>query len=111
MLRFIISLFSGLSLLGLTACNEPTARSGQVTATGVAQIGGTYELVNQDGQTVTDQTFIGKSQLIYFGFSYCPDVCPLALQKLGAVSLASHCGVPRSVGENNFERCVETLIS
>ena len=85
MLRFLVSSLSGLSFLVLAACSEPTARSGQVTATGIGQIGGTYELVNQDGETVTDQSFIGKPQLIYFGFSYCPDVCPLALQKLGAV--------------------------
>lgn len=86
MLRFIISTVLGLSLLGLSGCGEePTARSGQVTATGIAQIGGAYELVNQHGETVTDQSFVGKPQLIYFGFSYCPDVCPLALQKVGAV--------------------------
>lgn len=86
MLRFLISALLGVSCLVLSACGEqPTARSGQVTATGIAQIGGTYELLNQEGETVTDQSFIGKPQLIYFGFSYCPDVCPLALQKLGAV--------------------------
>ena len=86
MLRFLISAVFGISCLSLNACGEqPTARSGQVTATGIAQIGGAYELLNQDGETVTEQSFIGKPQLIYFGFSYCPDVCPLALQKLGAV--------------------------
>lgn len=86
MLRFLVSAIAGISFLTLNACGEqPTARSGQVTATGIAQIGGAYELVNQDGEAVTDQSFIGKPQLIYFGFSYCPDVCPMALQKLGAV--------------------------
>lgn len=52
------------------------------------QIGGPFELVNQDGQTVTEQDFLGKYLLVYFGFSYCPDVCPTDLAILGeAVSL------------------------
>lgn len=83
MFRFFAVLYFGFTLLSLNACEGPTARSGPVTATGDAQIGGAYTLVNHNGETVTDQTFVGKPQLIYFGFSYCPDVCPLALQQLG----------------------------
>ena len=46
-------------------------------ATGGAQIGGPFELVNASGQTVTDQDVITKPSLIYFGYTFCPDVCPL----------------------------------
>ncbi|MEQ8396309.1 SCO family protein [Thalassobaculum sp.] len=44
-----------------------------------ALIGGPFELVDQSGRTVTDQTLIGKWSLIYFGYTFCPDVCPTSL--------------------------------
>lgn len=74
--------------LAVTGCNQQTAKSGQVTVTGTANIGGPFELVNQDGETVTFEDIKGKPQLIYFGFSYCPDVCPLALQQIGMAQAA-----------------------
>jgi len=53
----------------------------QCNATQVAgdgnQIGGPFELVNAEGQTVTDQDVITEPSLIYFGYTFCPDVCPL----------------------------------
>ena len=47
-------------------------------------IGGAFSLVNQDGQNVTEADFAGKPILVFFGFTYCPDVCPLSLDLLGA---------------------------
>src|SRR3546814_10133020 len=47
---------------------------------GVAAIGGSFTLVDQDGNQRTAEDFRGKLMLIYFGYSYCPDVCPTALQ-------------------------------
>jgi protein SCO1 len=47
-----------------------------------AAMGGAFSLTNQDGQTVTDRQFSGKYRLIYFGYSYCPDVCPVDVQRL-----------------------------
>lgn len=47
-----------------------------------AEIGGPFNLVNQDGIAVSERTFLGKPALIYFGFTYCPDVCPLSLQTM-----------------------------
>ena len=40
-------------------------------------IGGPFELVNAAGATVTDTDVITKPSLIYFGYTYCPDVCPM----------------------------------
>ena len=53
-------------------------------ATGTAEIGGPFELVNQDGATVTDADFRGRLMLVYFGFTYCPDACPTALGVMAA---------------------------
>ena len=51
---------------------------------GSADIGGPFELVNQDGKTVTEADFKGKLLLIYFGYTYCPDACPTALGVMAA---------------------------
>ena len=53
---------------------------GKTGASGVAQIGGPFTLVDQTGATRTDKDFRGKLMLIYFGYTYCPDICPTALQ-------------------------------
>lgn len=46
-------------------------------AGGAGAIGGPFTLVNKDGQTVTDADVITKPSLVYFGYTFCPDVCPL----------------------------------
>ena len=46
-------------------------------------IGGPFVLVDQTGTPRTDKDFRGKLLLIYFGYSYCPDVCPTDLQQIG----------------------------
>ena len=46
-------------------------------AGGAGQIGGPFELVSETGETVTDEDVIDKPALIYFGYTFCPDVCPL----------------------------------
>lgn len=54
------------------------------TSTGQPSVGGPFQLVNQDGQTV-DQTMLnGKWTLVFFGFTYCPDYCPTTLTGLAA---------------------------
>jgi protein SCO1/2 len=55
-----------------------------VSSTGQPAVGGPFQLVNQDGQTV-DQTMLdGKWSLVFFGFTYCPDFCPTTLTALEA---------------------------
>jgi protein SCO1/2 len=41
------------------------------------ELGGPFELVNAEGQTVTDTDVITEPSLLYFGYTFCPDVCPL----------------------------------
>ncbi len=43
-------------------------------------IGGPFSLVDHTGRRVTEQDFRGRHMLVYFGYTYCPDMCPLGLQ-------------------------------
>ena len=47
-----------------------------------AMIGGHFALIDQDGHARTDRDFHGKWLLVYFGYTYCPDVCPTTLQDM-----------------------------
>jgi len=47
-----------------------------------ATMGGAFSLVDQNNRRVTDRDFAGKYRLVYFGFSFCPDVCPVDLAAL-----------------------------
>ena len=57
---------------------------GQVISTGQADVGGPFQLINQDGQPVDESLLQGKWSLVFFGFTYCPDFCPTTLQALEA---------------------------
>jgi len=46
---------------------------------GTPAIGGPFTLTDHNGKKVTEADFKGKPTLIYFGFTYCPDVCPTSL--------------------------------
>ena len=50
-------------------------------AGGVDTIGGPFELVNSKGETVTDKDVITEPSLLYFGYTFCPDVCPLDVSR------------------------------
>ncbi|MEL6288515.1 MAG: SCO family protein [Pseudomonadota bacterium] len=52
----------------------------RVKTSGEALIGGQFTMVRDDGATVTQADFKGKPLLIFFGFTFCPDVCPATLQ-------------------------------
>ena len=47
-------------------------------------IGGRFMLMDHRGRLVTPDDMLGKYQLIYFGYTYCPDVCPTSLQVMAA---------------------------
>jgi protein SCO1/2 len=48
-----------------------------------ADIGGPFDLVDHHGNNVSQDSYPGKYQLIFFGYTYCPDVCPTELLVLG----------------------------
>jgi protein SCO1/2 len=69
-----------LPALLLAACQPPTT-SEEPPLAGAA-IGGPFELVNSEGDTVRWSDFDGKYRMIYFGYAYCPDICPLDVQRM-----------------------------
>ncbi|MFI4987184.1 MAG: SCO family protein [Alphaproteobacteria bacterium] len=81
--RVFLSGIGALLLAGLGAVvmvtthlrPEPGGRS-------ALAIGGPFTLTASDGKTVTDRTFRGKWLLVYFGYTYCPDVCPTMLNDM-----------------------------
>src|SRR3979490_1821613 len=50
-----------------------------------AAIGGPFQLIDQAGESVTDQSLKGRPTLIFFGFTHCPDVCPTSLFEISEV--------------------------
>lgn len=59
--------------------------SGTTTQSGGVQVGGPFTLVNQDGKQVTEKDFLGGYMLVFFGYTYCPDVCPTVLSDIATV--------------------------
>ncbi len=51
---------------------------------GEALVGGPFSLVDETGRRVTDADFAGRSKLMFFGYTYCPDMCPLGLATMAA---------------------------
>lgn len=62
----------------LSACAEPGP--GEPPLAG-ATIGGEFELINEAGETVRWSDFAGQYRIVYFGYAYCPDVCPTDMQR------------------------------
>jgi len=50
-----------------------------------APIGGSFHLIDQDGHSFSDQDLKGKTFLVFFGFTHCPDVCPTTLFEMSEV--------------------------
>jgi protein SCO1/2 len=86
--------FLGLAVGLLLACTGLSLRAQSPDETSAARlmddlmwnrgpIGGPFALIDHTGKLRTDEDFRGKLLLIYFGYSYCPDVCPTDLQQIG----------------------------
>ena len=73
-----------LTACGASESDRPGISGSKVVSSGVADIGGPFELIDTTGAVVTEADLTGRPHLIYFGFAFCPDVCPTALSKLGA---------------------------
>jgi protein SCO1/2 len=85
--RFLLiaAILAGLVILGTGAFLAVALRDNPRGAAGTmlaSAIGGPFQLVDQNGKTVTDADLKGKWALIYFGYTHCPDACPTALNDI-----------------------------
>jgi protein SCO1/2 len=64
--------------------SELLPKLGHTIVSGQIAVGGPYALIDQNGQPRSSADFRGKFQLIYFGYTFCPDVCPTTLALIAA---------------------------
>jgi len=85
-----VAIVAGLAAGALAAlASFPHARErllarASVHSVGQALIGGPFALTDHTGKRITDRDFRGKSLIVYFGYTFCPDVCPAGLQVIAA---------------------------
>ncbi len=85
--RRAVLMFAALVLLiaaGLGGFYLMNRQMAQPQGTGVALVGGPFTLTDQDGRRVSEKDFLGKYMLVFFGYTYCPDICPTELQVMTA---------------------------
>ena len=75
--RLLLILAFAAALMGCEADPGPPPLEG-------ARVGGPIALTAGDGRRVSERDFAGKYRIVYFGFTFCPDVCPTDLQAIGA---------------------------
>lgn len=69
-------------LIACSSSSKTPAASGETPPLAGATIGGPFTLTDSSGKTVHWSDFDGKYRIVYFGYTYCPDVCPLDMQHL-----------------------------
>lgn len=86
MAGFVMNKFSLLLpfVLSFAACNNGAPTAVEEPPLAGARIGGPFTLTDQDGKPFSSENLKGKYSLIYFGYTYCPDVCPVDLQHMMA---------------------------
>jgi protein SCO1 len=76
-------------IAGLVLCVGAIALiEGRSAGTGTVQaaaIGGPFNLIDQDGHSFSDRDLKGKTFLVFFGFTHCPDVCPTTLFEISEI--------------------------
>ncbi|HWE47120.1 MAG TPA: SCO family protein [Caulobacteraceae bacterium] len=77
----LAAVIGGVTLLNLNTAHSLDPRA---ISTGKALIGGPFQLVDQNGKAVDQGLLKGKWSAVFFGYTFCPDVCPTTLQTLAA---------------------------
>ena len=101
----LFSILAGLAVLVLLAVTYFISQNGDsddqfaqcrggAVAGGAGAIGGPFTLVSETGETVTETDVIDEPTLLYFGYTFCPDVCPIDnARNVAAVDLLEERGV------------------
>lgn len=75
----LMTFAAALALSTLSACGQAPAAPPPLAG---AAIGGPFELTNSAGETVRWEDFDGQYRMVYFGYAYCPDICPYDVQRM-----------------------------
>ncbi|MBO6560575.1 MAG: SCO family protein [Nisaea sp.] len=76
---FLVS-FLGLALVGSIAAGYWLVSGGRIGQTETADlVGGPFSLTDETGATLTNEDLKGRYMMVFFGYTYCPDVCPTTL--------------------------------
>jgi protein SCO1 len=86
-----------LAALALAGCS-PAGPAEKPPLAG-ATIGGPFTLVDGGGRSVSDREFEGRYRIMYFGYTYCPDVCPADLGKVAAAMKILRASDPQLAGD------------
>ena len=83
--NFLLAMSLGGSITLAFKYMEMRLAEDRFRSVGKAALGGPFELLDQDGEPCSDVDLHGGWALLYFGFTFCPDICPNELQKITAV--------------------------
>lgn len=81
--RAMYRMFPALALLSAVTLAGCGAVKPEEPPLAGARIGGPFALTDQNGKTVRESDFAGRYRIVYFGYTYCPDVCPTDMAKIG----------------------------
>ncbi len=77
MIRLGLVMAGALAAVSAPALAQDQFAECRASTVGEAAIGGPFELIDETGNTVTDADMITRPTLVYFGYTFCPDACPL----------------------------------
>ena len=83
-LLWLVAAIAGVLVGGTMVWSGYQKPQPATTSSGEAAIGGPFTLIDQNGRPFTDANLKGKPSLVFFGFTYCPDVCPTTLTHMSA---------------------------
>ncbi|MDP3552101.1 MAG: SCO family protein [Novosphingobium sp.] len=78
--RSLLAALAATCTFALSSCGGAVAESPPLEG---ATIGGDFTLTGKDGKPVRWSDFAGKYPIVYFGYTFCPDVCPVDMQNIG----------------------------
>jgi protein SCO1 len=84
-LRIVLWTFAIMAILvaGVGIYLDSKPKDDQLVA--AFKIGGPFSMTDHNGQAVTEKNYAGKALAVFFGFTYCPDVCPTTLSRLSSL--------------------------
>ena len=80
MMNCTLNLILAVAVVALAGCGgQPTNEAPPLQG---AKMGGAFALTSEAGKPIKDSDFTGQYRLVYFGYTFCPDVCPVDMQRL-----------------------------